>query len=262
MKATVCELPDGGAAFENVWSELARHLRANDSRIVLLPDMPFSNWFVGSSTFDRHVWARAVHEHDVWSLRLTELAPALVLGSRPVDFGNERWDGGFIWDAEHGMQSVHAKAFLPDERSNRQGSWLHSAISPDFTPLETHGLRIGFLIGTELWAEDEARRYGAEDVDILAIPRSGGAASADEWLAHVRTAATLARAYALSSNRSGPFGGQGWIVAPDGGVLGATSESQPFLTVELDIESKHQAVHPIPAAPPIDPLDTGVPPYP
>jgi N-carbamoylputrescine amidase len=30
------------------------------------------------------------------------------------------------------------------------------------------------------------------------------------------------------------FGGQGWIIGPDGEVLGLTSAENPFLTLEID----------------------------
>jgi predicted amidohydrolase len=263
MKATVCELPDSPAEFEAQWSALARHVRDAASELVLLPDMPFCKWFAGGRRFDGATWTAAVRAHDVWERRLPELTSAFVLGTRPVDFGNARYDEAFVWDAEHGLRSVHAQAHLPDEDGARQGSWYHSA-TPAFIPLELEGARIGFLIGRELWAEDEARRYGEEHVDLLATPRAAGSPPFAEWLARGRQAAALARAYSLSSNRAGAFGGQGWIIAPDGEVLGLTSASEPFLSLDLELASPSivARVDPDSLSPPLDPLETGVPPYP
>jgi N-carbamoylputrescine amidase len=225
----------------------------------VLPETPFCQWFAGSNAFDPRVWVDAVRRHDEWMHRLSELAPALVLGTRPVDFGNARWNDGFIRD-EEGVHSVHARFWPPDERAAREAAWFHSATAPEFIPLETHGLIIGFLIGTEVRLQDEARQYGAEDVDIIAMPRTGVAADFDAWLERARADAVVARAYALSSNRSGDFGGRGWIIAPDGRVLGLTSATQPFFTADLEIETKHRMPTPMPAPAVIDPLDTGVPP--
>ena len=71
-------------------------------------------------------------------------------------------------------------------------------------------------------------------------------------------------AFALSSNRSAPFEGQGWIVAPDGCVLGTTSRTQPFVSLEIDLPSERTSAdraRPQPAPDWMDPLETGAPNY-
>jgi N-carbamoylputrescine amidase len=52
----------------------------------------------------------------------------------------------------------------------------------------------------------------------------------------------------LSSNRNGlsedgsvRFGGNGWIISPDGDVLGLTSSTQPFVTMEIDLSVAESA---------------------
>jgi N-carbamoylputrescine amidase len=237
MKVTVCELPDDPAEFQAQWSGLVRHVRDAGSELVLLPDMPFCRWFAGSPRFDADVWAAAVDSHNGWEQRMSEFSPAFVLGTRPVDFGNARYDEAFVWDAEHGLRSVHAKSHLPDHEGAREGSWYHSA-TPEFVPLELEDARIGFLVGEELWDEDAVRRYGDGQIDLLATPRAGQRSLdgwLDEWLEHGRQAAMVVGAHSLSSNRSGAFGGQGWIIAPDGKVLGLTSPSYPFLSLDLEL---------------------------
>ena len=37
------------------------------------------------------------------------------------------------------------------------------------------------------------------------------------------------------------MGGQGWIVGPDGEILGITSREQPFVTVEIDPQKADRA---------------------
>lgn len=62
------------------------------------------------------------------------------------------------------------------------------------------------------------------------------------WLAGGRAVAVCSGAYCLSSNlsttpRVAPnCGGVGWIIDPDGEVLATTSEDDPFVTVEVDLE--------------------------
>ncbi len=229
MRITVCELPDNRKTFATAWDDLVEHVHEANSGFVVLPDMPFSAWFAHSNRFDRGVWAAAVHAHDEWEHRLRELSPAVVLATRPVDFGNERYDEAFIWEEPVGVLSVHAKAHLPDSEGEREGSWFDSATA-EFIPIEVRGLRIAMLIGGELWAP---RGYEAETVDVLAIPRAGDRKAFGDCLERARALAQHAHAYALSSNRSGDFGGQAWIISPEGNVLGLTNESQPFLTMDI-----------------------------
>jgi N-carbamoylputrescine amidase len=234
MRVTVCQWPDRPDAFETEWGRLIGHVRESSSEIVLLPDMPFSDWFADSPHVDASVWAAAVHAHDAWEHRLPALASAIVVGTRPVDFGNERYDEGFVWDVEDGVRSAHAKSRLDGPREK---AWINAA-APEFVPMELQGVRIGFLIGPELWLEDEARRYGQEGIDVLVTPRSSRVVAFGEWLDHARAAAALARAYSLSSNRAGEFGGQGWIIAPDGELLGLTTDARPLVSVELPISRR------------------------
>lgn len=235
MKITVCELPDPRESFATAWDDLVDHVHDANSALVVLPDMPFCRWFASSDRFDTNVWKAAVHAHDEWELRLRELGPAIVLASRPVDFGNERYDEGFVWEAPSGMLSVHAKSYLPDIKGAREGSWYDSATA-DFVPLEVRGLRIAMLMGDEMWAP---RGYEAETFDVLGMPRAGDSSPFADSLERARALAQHAHAYALSSNRSGDFGGQAWIISPEGNVLGLTSAGQPFLSMDIALNATH-----------------------
>jgi N-carbamoylputrescine amidase len=86
--------------------------------------------------------------------------------------------------------------------------------------------------------------YGDEGVHLLVTPRITRAATLEMWLAGGRVAAVLAGAFGLSSNRAddrGEYGGQGWVVGPDGEVLALTGEQEPFMTVDLDLASAEHA---------------------
>jgi N-carbamoylputrescine amidase len=245
MIVTVCELPDDRKAFEDSWKRLAEHVEAAHSGLVVLPDMAFSPWFADAANVEVARWREAVAAHNVWEHRLTELGAAIVAGSRPIDFGNERYDEGFVWDAEDGIRSVHAKA------------------SHDFVPLEVHGVDIGFMIDSECAARGE-RPYRRGEVDLVVMPRCTRSATFAQRLAQACAVATETGAFAVSSNRSAPFEGQGWIVAPDGHVLMTTNREQPFVSLEIALPSERLAAdssHAVPAPDWMDPLDTGVPNY-
>jgi N-carbamoylputrescine amidase len=237
MRVTVCELPDDRAAFEAAWTGLVAHSRRENSELVLLPEMPFCAWFADTRQFDSHVWEAAVRAHDEWEQRLHELGPAVVAATRPVDFGNERYNEAFVWDVEQGSRAVHAQSLLPEEDGVWEASWYNRA-TPEFTPLQVGPANIGFLICTELWRMDQAETYGAEDVELLLTPRSTSVDATPKWLAAGRVAAILAGAYSVSSNRvspSGAFGGHGWIIDPEGNLLGTTDAHSPYLTFDVSV---------------------------
>lgn len=247
MKTTVCELPDRADQFESEWIHLTEHIRHAESDLVLLPEMPFYPWFAQTSDFDESEWQAAVKAHDKWQNRLEDLAPAQVLGSRPVTKNGRRLNEGFIWNASDGYIAVHHKYYLPDEHMFWEASWYNPG-AEEFTLCRAQNAVTGFLICTELWAMDRARNYGKNGAHLIVSPRATELATAGKWLAGGRVAAINAGAFHLSSNRSGidktgelQFGGQGWIANPDGEVLGITTSEEPFLTMDLDISEAEKA---------------------
>jgi N-carbamoylputrescine amidase len=247
MRVTVCELNDDPEVFEEEWGALAAHVKDEASELVLLPEMPFYGWFPRSAQFEAAVWGEALAAHDRWLERLAELAPAAVLGSRPVERKDgQRLNEGFIWVPAGGYREAHAKHYLPDEEGFWEASWYGRG-EGDFTPADCGGAHVGFAICTELWFLERARAYGRQGVHILASPRGTLLLTVEKWLVGGRAAAIAAGAYSLSSNRvsresSWPvFGGQGWVVSPEGEILALTSRQRPFVTVEIDLQEAERA---------------------
>jgi len=94
MRITVCELNDDSDVLARDWEQLVEHVKAESSQLVLLPEMPFCSWFAVMDQFDAALWEQAVATHDAWLEPLIELAPAIVLGSRPVTEGRRRLNQG------------------------------------------------------------------------------------------------------------------------------------------------------------------------
>jgi N-carbamoylputrescine amidase len=254
IKVTVCQLADDMHRLEADWAALVEHVHSHGSRLVLLPEMPFGRWFAWEPQFDPAVWQAAMEAHERWLLRLAELSPALVLGSRPVERGGLRQNEGFAWDAQNGYRAAHTKYYLPDEDRFWEASWYQRG-NGDFTPLNVATfersnvatLKAGFLICTELWFMQRARAYGKQDIHILANPRATERSTCDKWLAGGRAAAVVSGAYCLSSNRAAAgdrpeeMGGLGWVISPDGEVLGVTSQERSFVTAEIDLAAAERA---------------------
>ena len=255
MRVTICELNDEPKELARDWEGLVAHCRAahpgngtgsRESALVLLPEMCFSPWFAWTDEVDAAVWESAITAHDEWLPRLDELAPAVVLGSRPVNSGGQRLNEGFVWEPGMGYRAAHVKYYLPDENGYWEATW-YARGDGVFEPIESAGVKIGFQICTEVWFSDRSRAYGKQGVHLIATPRATEKATVDKWLLAGRVAAIMAGAFSLSSNKvnapglAADVGGQGWIVAPDGEVLGLTSREQPFCTVAVDIAAAEQA---------------------
>jgi len=239
MRVTVCQLQNEAAAFEREWPALVDHVRRERSQLVLLSEMVFAPWFALTPQFNEAAWRRAVQSHERWLGRIGELAPASVLATRPIDRGGRRFNEAFASDNDVGYRAAHVKALLPHEDGFHESSWYHAG-DPTFEPIKVRGARVGFQICTEMWSMGHAQRYGKLGAQIIAVPRATSRSSGEKWLAGGRVMAIVSGAYTLSSCRmtTDPdvdLGGFGWIVSPDGEVLGITSSDEPFITRDIDL---------------------------
>lgn len=240
MRVTVCQMRDDRAGFASDWRGLREHVAAERADLVVLPELPFSTWFAIEQTYDASVWRRAMEEHAGHEAGLADLAPAAVISTRPVERAGRRYNEAFAALAGGAQQALHDKRYLPDEPGFFEASWYERGDGV-FAIHRIAGANIGVQICSELWVLDESRRYGGQDVDLIVTPRATPLSSRDKWLIAGRAAAILAGAYSASSNHAGlsaggfEFAGAGWIIDPDGDILAITSESEPFVTREIDL---------------------------
>ena len=246
MRVTVCQLRDERDAFDADWAELCAHTRRARSELVLLPEMPFARWFATAREFDARVWREAVDAHRRWEPRIDELGAAVVIGTRPVERDGRRLNEAFMVTSSRSARGVHEKRYLPDEDGYWEASWYERGDGV-FDPVDVCGATLGMQICTEMWMLDASRQYGLRGANIIAVPRATPATSRERWLVGGRAAAIVSGAFCISSNRSGvstaqdDFAGLGWIIDPDGEVLGKTLDSDPFVTCDLDLRRAAEA---------------------
>lgn len=247
MKVTVCEFQNDPEALAAEWEMLLDHVQKAHSELVLLPEMPFYPWVASSRNMDATIWKEAVRAHDQWQDRLQQLAPATVAGSRPVIQAGRRYNEGFVWSAETGYRAIHTKYYLPDEEGFWEASWYERG-DGNFEMVDIGPIGVGFLICTEQWFSEHARAYGKKGAHIVLCPRATPAASGNKWLAGGCTVAVTSGAFCLSSNRGGidsqgmNWGGGGWIVEPqEGVVLALTDREHPFKTIDIDPTTAERA---------------------
>lgn len=247
MKVTVCELPNSWTESDTYWNRLIRHLEQEQSDLLLLPEMPFFQWVTRSNVVNSNLWEQAVKAHDVWINRLNQLPVELIIASRPAIKNNRYLNKGFIFSRDKGIIFVHDKYYLPDEPGYYEASWYERG-EENFDVIHINGIKIGFLICTEIWFTARARQYLKQDVDIIVCPRATPESKVDIWVTGGKATAIVSGAFCLSSNYNGPntqkenFGGSGWIIEPErGDVLGTTSLNQEFLTLNIDINDAKKA---------------------
>ena len=246
MKATVCQMGNDSETFARDWERLTAHVKFERSELVLLPEMPFSPWFAWSPNYDPTIWQNAVRAHIEATPLLTNLSPAFVCGSMPVYKKGKRNNDAFIWDSNSGFRYAHTKYYLPNEQGYWEASWYESG-DGDFEPIQADKAMLGFVICTDIWFFQHSRAYGKKGVHMIACPRATPRTTLEKWLVGGRAAAVVSGAFVISSNKinhdeeEADLGGQGWIVGPNGKVLGLTTQEQPFLTLDLDLTKAEKA---------------------
>ena len=247
MKVTICELNDERKAFAEDWESLTEYLDREPSDLLLLPEMPFCEWWADTPEFNSEKQLSAVEIHAEYIKNFETLHAKNILYSRPVAKNGRFHNVAFIWNAVRGEVPVHTKQYFPQEPYFYEETWF-DADDTGFKVLEVEGLRIGVLLCTEMWFTQHARKYGELGADLLLCPRATGISSVDQWIRCGQTLAVISGAFCLSSNRTGTagngfrWGGNGWIAQPaDGKLLGVTSARQKFLTIDIDISLAQNA---------------------
>ena len=193
-----------------------------------------------------YAWKQAAEEHEDWLSRLVQLAPAVVLATRPVVRGEAPYNEALVWTPDDKACGAHIKVYLPDEDGFWEATWYRRG-PREFVPVQAGPAQVGFLICTEIWFQEHARAYGKQGLHLIACPRATPASTVDKWIAGGRTVAVVSGAYCLSSNRGGhdehgnTWGGNGWIIDPEGVVLALTSAELPSVTLDLDLNVSEAA---------------------
>lgn len=242
MKLTITQLDsETPTALKDQWQALCAHTNTVQPDLVLLPEMPFYRWLPATQRFNPYHWRDAITVHTQWLARLHELNAAAVALTIPTwhDDGL-RHNVGVLWQATSGAKAIHAKAYLPEEAGVWEQSW-YAPGEREFQAVDYDGVRLGFSICSEIWFLNVAAHYLEQGTHLLLSPRATEGPTLEKWRAAGITNAVVAGAFNASSNRSGTtsngdtFGGAGWLISPDGDILGQTSTDTPFVTLDIDL---------------------------
>lgn len=246
MRLSVCEAPVVLTAGDAGWSRIVELSRNDRPDIFLLNEMPFGKWVSVGRAPDAAVLRESMSVHDEGVEHLAELSATTVLGSHPVFSGSVAVNEAFVWNENDGLTPAHHKQFFPNEGGFYEARWF--ARGPTrFNVMDAGGVRVGFLICTDVMFNEWARHYGRNDAQLLAVPRATPAGSVERWRTMCRAAAIVSGCYVASSNRAGldesglRFSGNGWIIDPIGDVIAETSPEEPVAGAELDLDLVEKA---------------------
>lgn len=237
MRIGFCELPCGLMPDTALWRTQSDALAALNADMLILNEMPFGPWLPLSASYlpDQAAEAVKLHEHALAALR--NLGTRIVISSRPVHAGDRLANEAFaLVDGDY--VALHHKHYFPDEPCFYEQRWF----TPERPGFEVHllpGIRLGAQLCTELMFNEWARHYGRSGAQLIVAPRASGVSTL-KWQAALSMAAVVSGCYVISSNRSGQeaemtFGGRGFAYAPGGEMIAATSASDPFQVIDIDL---------------------------
>ena len=226
LTVTVCQLDNRAQHRPEALRALRRHVVERGSELLVLPELPFSDWLAADPVPDPARWQHSVEAHRAAVDRLQELGVRAVVASRPtVEVTGSRRNQAFIWTREGGAVRVRDKRYIPDEPGYWEASWYDRG-DPEFPTVLVADARIGILVCTDLWFFEWARHYARSGVDLLCLPRATPYDSLGRWLAGGQVAATCSGAY-TSPPTSGILPALGSTAVASGGWSTPMAPSWP-----------------------------------
>lgn len=239
FRVAACEAPAEMVAGDAQWEALVRRVRRITPDVFLLNEMPFGRWIAGGPARDHRVLIESHRAHELGMSRLGDLGAPVVIGTRAVMHDGRSVNQGFVWTADRGLQVVHTKQFFPDEEGYYEARWFERG-DLKFRVVDVRGLRVAFLICTDVWFLEWARHYGKRGAHLIVVPRATPGPSLEQWKTGIAAAALVSGCYVASSNRAGRdaggqvFGGRGWIFDPDARLLAGTNTQRAVAVATID----------------------------
>lgn len=225
----------------DAWDVLVADLERTQPDLLVLNELPFGPWVAARARFDGAVWEESISVHEAGLAALPELGVPVVVGTRPVDLGGHRCNQAFVWTPDAELVCPHTKQHIPDSPGYRETTWTDPG-ETCFEVVEAGGLRIGFLICTDIMFTEHAREYGRRGVDLIVVPRAMPPGAAHTFDVALQMTAIVSGCYVASSNRGGRgsagerFEGRGCVIDPLGNTVAQTSSHQRLLVHEISTD--------------------------
>ena len=248
-KIAYVQWPDKLSTVGSQWDAIRRSVDSAGADLLVTNEMPFGPWLANDSIFKRDDCQRSIDVHEKALDALRQLNVKAVISSRPVPYGARLANEAFV--LENGKyQRVHHKKYFPQEVGFFEEAWFNGG-DPGFETIQIGDVKVGVLLCTELFFNEQARLYGRLGVDVIVVPRASGKLL-DRWKIAGSMAGVVSGAYVISANRFSSnadeqvFGGGGFAVSPEGVHIGQTTEETALAVaaVDLDVSRAQKSQYP------------------
>ncbi|MFT8704488.1 carbon-nitrogen hydrolase family protein [Bifidobacterium aquikefiricola] len=235
------------------WTKLQQQIERQPVDFLVLNELPFGTWLASSHTFDKSRWEESISISQDALKHLDEFNAENIVGSMPMETADgTRVNAGFLWSRKDGLSIHHYKQHLPHGPGYWETTWT-SPGSAGFESFEVSGLKVGFMICTDIMFPEHARQYGRENVDLIVCPRATPPLDQAMFHAALTMAATVSGSYVASSNRGYTdslgfsYEGNGRVISPRGIDIAVTNPEDSYLVVDIDTDfvRAKQARYPI-----------------
>ncbi|KAE8127529.1 MULTISPECIES: carbon-nitrogen hydrolase family protein [Bifidobacterium] len=235
------------------WSDLQQRTQRQPVDILVLNELPFGMWLASSHEFDESAWSQSLETKQEAISHLEDFSATNIVGSVPMQTSEGlRVNAGFSWSKQTGLVIHHHKQHLPHGPGYWETTWTEPGPQA-FETFELAGLKVGFMVCTDIMFPEHARQYGRENVDLIVCPRATPPLDAAMFHAALTMAATVSGCYVASSNRGYTdslgfsYEGAGIIVSPRAIPVATTNPQDPYVVVQIDTETVRakQARYPI-----------------
>jgi N-carbamoylputrescine amidase len=170
------------------------------------------------------------------------------VGSRAVNENGKRVNEAFVWTREGGVVSCpHTKQHIPQSDGFYEQTWTEQG-QKQFEVTEVAGLRIGFMICTDIMFPEHAREYGRQGANLIVCPRATPPQAVELFRSGMHMAANVSGCYVATSNRGismeqlvdpkggAQFEGRASIINPTAALVAQTNPLDPIVVAEVDTD--------------------------
>eukprot|EP00746_Dinoflagellata_sp_MGD_P046004 gnl/MRDRNA2_/MRDRNA2_21312_c0_seq1.p1 gnl/MRDRNA2_/MRDRNA2_21312_c0~~gnl/MRDRNA2_/MRDRNA2_21312_c0_seq1.p1 ORF type:complete len:331 (-),score=48.21 gnl/MRDRNA2_/MRDRNA2_21312_c0_seq1:44-952(-) len=251
VRVGACESPPDLYHGSSPWKDLVSNVHGKQLDFLLLNELFAGEWLAivqhADDMEEQKLKNRQAHEQAVASLG--EFEVPFIAGSRCILDGAKTVNEAFVWsNAKRASVGYHTKQHLPDDEEYFEAHWCDRG-EPKYEvatiPISADcQMRVGFMICTEVFFNETARRYKKQGVHLIAIPRATPAnpQMTNSFKTACAMAAIVSGAYVISSNRAkGPdsrgvkYGAEAWIFDPKGNLIKTSAPDEPVIFADIDL---------------------------
>ncbi len=235
--ALVTDVFPGEAGGARLYDRL-RQARERGAALAVLPELPLNSWSPATKVSrDEDAEEPEGPRQRLMAQAASDVGIGVLGGAivRDPETGR-RHNTALLYDGRGRCLDRYRKVHLPEEEGYWETSHYEAGAAAPRV-VRAFGLDVGVQVCSDVNRPTGFQLLAAAGVDLVCAPRATPPETYDRWRLVLRANAVMACAFVLSANRpnpggDAPIGGPSLAIAPDGSVLGETTE--PVFAVDLD----------------------------